>query len=206
VPRNWEKHFGSPSTATLRARCTRDLDVDDFCAMCGHDWCSVRISKGIRNFPVAKRTAIERVQERALGRAARGAQRGVLSPPGSMARDQDAHRGRSRSRKRWVPQRSRRRRCAQIQQQLVELSESRRRRRLVNEAIEVSKPFCWRATWSWCARCCRPLRSCSVPFLDDILQRIRQYLVSRLLRQGGRSGSSRVGPLWRDEGVAPVGA
>ncbi len=32
-----------------------DLDVDtDFCAMCGHDWCSVRISKEIEAFASGK--------------------------------------------------------------------------------------------------------------------------------------------------------
>jgi len=32
-----------------------DLDVDtDFCAMCGHDWCSVRISKEIQEFMSGK--------------------------------------------------------------------------------------------------------------------------------------------------------
>jgi phosphomethylpyrimidine synthase len=49
---NWEKHFElafDPDTA--RAYHDEDLDVDtDFCAMCGHDWCSVRISKEIGEF------------------------------------------------------------------------------------------------------------------------------------------------------------
>ena len=32
-----------------------DLDADtDFCAMCGHDWCSVRISKEIAEFTSGK--------------------------------------------------------------------------------------------------------------------------------------------------------
>ena len=32
-----------------------DLDVDtDFCAMCGHDWCSMRISKEIEQFTSGK--------------------------------------------------------------------------------------------------------------------------------------------------------
>jgi phosphomethylpyrimidine synthase len=34
-----------------RAYHDEDLEVDtDFCAMCGHDWCSVRISKEITEF------------------------------------------------------------------------------------------------------------------------------------------------------------
>ena len=49
---NWEKHFElafDPDTA--RAYHDEDLAVDtDFCAMCGHDWCSVRISKEIVEF------------------------------------------------------------------------------------------------------------------------------------------------------------
>jgi len=53
---NWEKHFElayDPDTA--RAYHDEDLDVDtDFCAMCGHDWCSVRISKEISEFVSGK--------------------------------------------------------------------------------------------------------------------------------------------------------
>jgi len=53
---NWEKHFElafDPDTA--RAYHDEDLDVDtDFCAMCGHDWCSVRISKEITMFVSGK--------------------------------------------------------------------------------------------------------------------------------------------------------
>lgn len=49
---NWEKHFQlSFDPDTARAYHDEDLDVDtDFCAMCGHDWCSVRISKEIDEF------------------------------------------------------------------------------------------------------------------------------------------------------------
>ncbi|MEE3286004.1 MAG: phosphomethylpyrimidine synthase [Planctomycetota bacterium] len=49
---NWEKHFELAfDTDTARALHDEDLDVDtDFCAMCGHDWCSVRISKEITDF------------------------------------------------------------------------------------------------------------------------------------------------------------
>jgi len=49
---NWEKHFElSFDPDTARAFHDEDLDVDtDFCAMCGHDWCSVRISKEITGF------------------------------------------------------------------------------------------------------------------------------------------------------------
>jgi phosphomethylpyrimidine synthase len=49
---NWQKHFELAfDTDTARALHDEDLDVDtDFCAMCGHDWCSVRISKEIIEF------------------------------------------------------------------------------------------------------------------------------------------------------------
>jgi phosphomethylpyrimidine synthase len=53
---NWEKHFDlSFDPDTARAYHDEDLDVDtDFCAMCGHDWCSVRISKEIVEFMSGK--------------------------------------------------------------------------------------------------------------------------------------------------------
>ncbi|HET6425026.1 MAG TPA: phosphomethylpyrimidine synthase [Planctomycetaceae bacterium] len=53
---NWEKHFElSFDPDTARAYHDEDLDVDtDFCAMCGHDWCSVRISKEIQEFSSGK--------------------------------------------------------------------------------------------------------------------------------------------------------
>ena len=53
---NWEKHFElSFDPDTARAFHDEDLDVDtDFCAMCGHDWCSVRISKEIVEFVSGK--------------------------------------------------------------------------------------------------------------------------------------------------------
>ncbi len=49
---NWNKHFELAfDEDTARAYHDEDLDVDtDFCAMCGHDWCSVRISKEIKEF------------------------------------------------------------------------------------------------------------------------------------------------------------
>ena len=69
-----------------RAYHDEDLDVDtDFCAMCGHDWCSVRISKEIQEFASGK--ANEYAWERAKKSNALTAeqkaileQRGVLSP------------------------------------------------------------------------------------------------------------------------------
>jgi phosphomethylpyrimidine synthase len=49
---NWQRHFELSFDPELaRAYHDEDLEVDtDFCAMCGHDWCSVRISKEITDF------------------------------------------------------------------------------------------------------------------------------------------------------------
>ena len=56
---NWEEHFELAfDTDIARAYHDEDLDVDtDFCAMCGHDWCSVRISKEIQEFASGKDAA-----------------------------------------------------------------------------------------------------------------------------------------------------
>jgi len=53
---NWEKHFELAfDSDTARAFHDEDMDVDtDFCAMCGHDWCAVRISKEIQVFVSGK--------------------------------------------------------------------------------------------------------------------------------------------------------
>jgi phosphomethylpyrimidine synthase len=53
---NWEKHFElSYDPDTARAFHDEDLDIDtDFCAMCGHGWCSVRISREIAEFQSGK--------------------------------------------------------------------------------------------------------------------------------------------------------
>ena len=84
---NWEKHFELAFDGdTARAFHDEDLDVDtDFCAMCGHDWCSVRISKEIVEFASGKPDGFERdkvVQSAALTPEQREIleKRGVLSP------------------------------------------------------------------------------------------------------------------------------
>jgi phosphomethylpyrimidine synthase len=84
---NWEKHFELSFDPDLaRAYHDEDLDVDtDFCAMCGHDWCSVRISKEIVEFHSGKEEQYQ--WERAKVTAALTSEqqeilekRGVLSP------------------------------------------------------------------------------------------------------------------------------
>ena len=84
---NWEKHFELSFDPDLaRAYHDEDLDVDtDFCAMCGHDWCSVRISKEIQEFASGKedKYAWEKAKKSpALTEEQRTIleQRGVLSP------------------------------------------------------------------------------------------------------------------------------
>ncbi len=84
---NWQKHFElSFDPDTARAYHDEDLDVDtDFCAMCGHDWCSVRISKEIQEFASGKDEAFQRgkpVRSAALTAEQQDilAKRGVLSP------------------------------------------------------------------------------------------------------------------------------
>ncbi len=84
---NWQKHFDLSFDPDLaRAYHDEDLEVDtDFCAMCGHDWCSVRISKEITDFYSGKDEAAqpERKAMASPGVTAAGAdilkQRGVLT-------------------------------------------------------------------------------------------------------------------------------
>ena len=53
---NWPRQFELAFDGeTARALHDEDLDVDtEFCAMCGHDWCSMRISKEIVSFASGK--------------------------------------------------------------------------------------------------------------------------------------------------------
>jgi phosphomethylpyrimidine synthase len=53
---NWPRQFELAFDGeTARALHDEDLEVDtDFCAMCGHDWCSMRISKEIVAFASGK--------------------------------------------------------------------------------------------------------------------------------------------------------
>ena len=84
---NWQKHFDLSFDPDLaRAYHDEDLDVDtDFCAMCGHDWCSVRISKEIQDFFSGKAEGYDRgapVRSAALTQEQQKIleQRGHLSP------------------------------------------------------------------------------------------------------------------------------
>ncbi|MDA1008644.1 MAG: phosphomethylpyrimidine synthase [Planctomycetota bacterium] len=96
---NWEKHFElSFDPDTARAYHDEDLDVDtDFCAMCGHDWCSVRISKEIQEFASGKDASSQR------GKAVRSAalteaQQEILAKRGVLPAE-DIHRLAAKTRK-----------------------------------------------------------------------------------------------------------
>ena len=82
---NWEKHFELAfDSDTARAFHDEDLDVDtDFCAMCGHDWCSVRISKEIVEFASGKHEGFERGAPRKSG-ALTETQREILERRGVL--------------------------------------------------------------------------------------------------------------------------
>jgi phosphomethylpyrimidine synthase len=58
---NWPRQFELAFDGeTARALHDEDLEVDtDFCAMCGHDWCSMRISKEIIEFASGKDPAFQ---------------------------------------------------------------------------------------------------------------------------------------------------
>ncbi len=62
---NWPKQFELAFDGdTARALHDEDLDVDtDFCAMCGHDWCSMRISKEILEFNSGKDAEFQPLRE-----------------------------------------------------------------------------------------------------------------------------------------------
>lgn len=84
---NWQKHFELAFDGDYaRALHDEDLDVDtDFCAMCGHDWCSVRISKEIVEFASGKAEGFVREGVRKSDALSESQQevlraRGVLSP------------------------------------------------------------------------------------------------------------------------------
>jgi len=83
---NWERHFELSFDPDLaRAYHDEDLDVDtDFCAMCGHDWCSVRISKEIVQFTSGKDAAYAWDSPRVSG-ALNAEQRGILERRGVLS-------------------------------------------------------------------------------------------------------------------------
>ncbi|MBI4952932.1 MAG: phosphomethylpyrimidine synthase ThiC [Myxococcales bacterium] len=86
---NWNRHFELAFDGDLaRAMHDEDLAVDtDFCAMCGHDWCSVRISKDIQEFASGKAPGFER-QGAGPGAPLNEEQRRILEARGVLAPDE----------------------------------------------------------------------------------------------------------------------
>ncbi len=89
---NWDRHFDLAfDTDIARAFHDEDLDVDtDFCAMCGHDWCSVRISKEIAEFASGKDEAFAWDKPK-LSAALTDEQRAILEQRGVLD-PQEIHR------------------------------------------------------------------------------------------------------------------
>jgi phosphomethylpyrimidine synthase len=96
---NWQKHFDlSFDPDTARAYHDEDLDVDtDFCAMCGHDWCSVRISKEIQLFASGKEEEYQWDKARVTA-ALTDEQREILERRGVLS-PEELHRLASKTRK-----------------------------------------------------------------------------------------------------------
>ncbi len=96
---NWQKHFElSFDPDTARAYHDEDLDVDtDFCAMCGHDWCSVRISKEIVEFTSGKDASYAWNQAK-VSAALTDEQQSILEKRGVLSPD-EIHRLASKTRK-----------------------------------------------------------------------------------------------------------
>lgn len=96
---NWEKHFElSFDPDTARAYHDEDLDVDtDFCAMCGHDWCSVRISKEIVEFASGKEDGY-RWDKAKVSAALTAEQKEILEKRGVLSPD-EIHKLASKTRK-----------------------------------------------------------------------------------------------------------
>jgi phosphomethylpyrimidine synthase len=77
---NWPRQFELAFDGeTARALHDEDLGVDtDFCAMCGHDWCSMRISKEIVEFESGKDPAFQPERRAAPSPGPTAAGRAVL--------------------------------------------------------------------------------------------------------------------------------
>ena len=95
---NWQKHFELSFDPDLaRAYHDEDLEVDtDFCAMCGHDWCSVRISKEITAFYSGKDQQSQPVKKALASPGVTSAGADILKQRGNLSPDaihQLAHKG-----------------------------------------------------------------------------------------------------------------
>jgi len=87
---NWQKHFDLSFDPDLaRAYHDEDLEVDtDFCAMCGHDWCSVRISKEINEFYSGKDEAAQPGKKAMASPGVNEAGREILEKRGVLSQEE----------------------------------------------------------------------------------------------------------------------
>jgi len=95
---NWQKHFELSFDPDLaRAYHDEDLEVDtDFCAMCGHDWCSVRISKEIEEFYSGKDEAAQPEKKAVASPGISGEGEETLKKRGNLSQEEIlrlAHKG-----------------------------------------------------------------------------------------------------------------
>ncbi len=86
---NWPKQFELAFDGeTARALHDEDLAVDtEFCAMCGHDWCSMRISKEISEFASGKDPAYQPDRIGAASPGVGGEGRKLLTRRGTLRQD-----------------------------------------------------------------------------------------------------------------------
>jgi phosphomethylpyrimidine synthase len=95
---NWQRHFDLSFDPDLaRAYHDEDLEVDtDFCAMCGHDWCSVRISKEITDFYSGKDESAQPAKKAIASPGVNAAGAEVLKQRGNLTQEEIfrlAHKG-----------------------------------------------------------------------------------------------------------------
>jgi phosphomethylpyrimidine synthase len=95
---NWQRHFDLSFDPELaRAFHDEDLEVDtDFCAMCGHDWCSVRISKEIVEFYSGKDESAQPARRAAASPGVTPAGADILHQRGNLSQEEIfrlAHKG-----------------------------------------------------------------------------------------------------------------
>ena len=84
---NWPRQFELAFDGdTARALHDEDLPVDtDFCAMCGHDWCSMRISKEIAEFASGKDVGFQPARRAARSPLVAGSDLALLGRRGDKA-------------------------------------------------------------------------------------------------------------------------
>ncbi len=95
---NWQKHFDLSFDPELaRAYHDEDMTVDsDFCAMCGHDWCSVRISKEIQEFASGKDETSQPAKKALVSPGVSAVGADILKQRGNLSQDEImklAHKG-----------------------------------------------------------------------------------------------------------------